>query len=297
MRKTNYKNQIFLKKTEELSKKYKKKVIIYLDILGIKDFTLNQNTSDNELCEVYQILKNIADSFSKDDHLKKFLNFSEEKYSLKIATEDLDFSISILSDSIIISFSENFLFLLPCVLRITRFLQIILIFHGLLARGAVTCNKIYHTKNDTTMLFGKGLVEAYTLESKGDDPIMQIENELWNRYKRMMEKGNLESIFKKNCTTEGDLKFAEQVFCASYKTAFNQKKSESKICYRHFDDLEHTLSQLSERNFIRESNSNDFLSIVDKNIEKFQNNENILGKWQVTKKLIERELDSSRNIL
>jgi hypothetical protein len=160
----------------------------------------------------------------------------------------------------------------------------------------VTCNKIYHTKNDTTMLFGKGLVEAYTLESKGDDPIMQIENKLWNQYKRMME-GNLESIFKKNCTTEGDLKFAEQVFCASSKTAFIEKKSESKICYRHFDDLGHTLSQLSERNFIRESNSNDFLSIVDKNIEKFQNNKNILGKWQVTKKLIERELDSSRNIL
>ncbi len=298
MRKTNYKNQIFLKKTEELSKKYKKKVIIYLDILGIKDFTLNQNTSDNELCEVYQILKNIADSFSKDDHLKKFLNFSEEEYSLKIATEDLDFSISILSDSIIISFSKNFLFLLPWVLRITRFLQIILIFHGLLARGAVTCNKIYHTKNDTTMLFGKGLVEAYTLESKGDDPIMQIENKLWNQYKRMMEKeGELESIFKKNCTTKGDLKFVEQVFFASSKTAFIEKKPENKICYRHFYDLEHTLHQLSENNFIRKSDSNYFLSIVDKNIEKFQNDKNILGKWQVTKKLIEWELDISRNIL
>ena len=37
--------------TKELEKKYKKKVIIYLDILGIKNFTLDKNKTDIELCE------------------------------------------------------------------------------------------------------------------------------------------------------------------------------------------------------------------------------------------------------
>ena len=157
-----YKNSAFHKQVDELEKKYKKKVIIYLDILGIKDFT--DKASDYELCELYCLLKNIADSFSKDYVLKRFLG-EHSQLKIQIKIEDLDFSISILSDSIIISFSKKFLFLLPDFLRITRFLQIILIYNGLLARGAVTCNKIYHTKNDTTMVFGKGLVEAYMLET------------------------------------------------------------------------------------------------------------------------------------
>ncbi|MFT7087178.1 MAG: hypothetical protein ACJAZX_000606 [Rickettsiales bacterium] len=39
MKKTKYKHPTLLQKTAELEKKYRKKIVIYLDIVGIKDFT------------------------------------------------------------------------------------------------------------------------------------------------------------------------------------------------------------------------------------------------------------------
>lgn len=305
-----YKNSAFHKQVDELEKKYKKKVIIYLDILGIKDFT--NKASDYELCELYCLLKNIADSFSadsfsKDNVLKRFLG---EYSQLKI--EDLDFSISILSDSIIISFSKKFLFLLPDFLRITRFLQIILIYNGLLARGAVTCNKIYHTKNDTTMVFGKGLVEAYMLETQGDSPIVQIKTELWNEYKRMIEKkGKLQSIFKENCniedSSEKGLIFAEKVVFYKSEEVFIIDNSTNKIYYNHFCDLKDTLNLISDKRFLGKTNIIKFSSIVNKNIEKYENLsktsdcekqeefKKIVKKWKKTKQLIEYALNKEKS--
>ncbi|MFT7087179.1 MAG: hypothetical protein ACJAZX_000607 [Rickettsiales bacterium] len=242
------------------------------------------------------------EALSKDISQKRFLdNLSDERFQLKIEPKDLDLSISILSDSIIISFSKNFLFILPHILRITRLLQIILIFHDLLSRGAVVCEKIYHTKDDPTMLFGKGLVEAHIIKSNETDPIMRIDNKLWNQYQNLMgNKENLKSKLRNNCICEGDLDFAAEVL-GSGVTAFRDEESENKVYFRHFDNLNWTLERLFKK-FLKKktkgSNIDELMSIVDRNIHNLgeipildekldKERQKKLHKWSVTKYLIE----------
>ena len=138
----------------DLNKKYKKKIVIFLDIMGIKSYT--KSATAEELCKVYLIWENISKNLIKDEVLKNFAKFTDETtYNLEIDVKDLDLNISVLSDSLVMSFSKKYIIFLPWLLRIPRVLQIYLLSKGLLSRGVVIYDKIYQSK-EKSIIFGKG---------------------------------------------------------------------------------------------------------------------------------------------
>jgi hypothetical protein len=129
--------------------RYEDRVVCFLDILGFADHikdTILQDGSDNK-----EYIKNIADAFEIIRYL--------------IGIDDLDElehkEVTQFSDSIVISFplrEESGVF--HTLLEIL-FVQINLVFFGMLCRGAISKGKLIHTDK---MLFGPAFIDAYRLE-------------------------------------------------------------------------------------------------------------------------------------
>ena len=127
-----------------MSKKYDKKVICFLDILGFTNIVYNK--SKEEVETIFNDVSSFAKLILQDTNL-----------------QDSDIQITNFSDSIVISYnldSENQL------VFIIQYLQDMLIHFikiGILIRGAITRGELFHLNNT---VFGSGLIEAYALESK-----------------------------------------------------------------------------------------------------------------------------------
>jgi hypothetical protein len=129
---------------------YEKKVIVYIDLLGFKDFIYftqkTANRKDDKIKAVYDLfrfLTNILDPKSNPHSITKS----------KV--------ISHFSDLIVISFSP---FEFECVYDEIKDIQILianLISSGFFCRGSIIYGEIIHTPE---IIFGPGLIEAYDLE-------------------------------------------------------------------------------------------------------------------------------------
>lgn len=147
-------------------KNYTNKIIIFLDILGIKAFT--EESDDTTLVKLYTDISNLLENPS-----------SEQIGS--------DYVISSLSDSIIISLNDTDIGHLPNVLRIPRIFQnLFLIKYGLLCRGYVCEGKIHHIPGNN-IIFGQGLVKA-AIEEENEDystiPVVRIDKNIITRYEK-----------------------------------------------------------------------------------------------------------------
>jgi len=131
--------------------KYSIEIICFIDILGFRkhiEKTLAEDQSDNEegidkiACALESMKCNSAQSQGPYPVTRKITQFS---------------------DSIVISFNYNDKDSVYYTLVDIQILLIDLVCRGFLCRGGISLGKIIH-KNG--MLFGPGVVDAYTLESK-----------------------------------------------------------------------------------------------------------------------------------
>lgn len=131
--------------------KYSKKIICFIDILGFRKHigkTLAKDQSDNE-----EEIEKIANAL---ESMKCHSAQSQGSYPTNR-------HITQFSDSLVISFDYKDKKSVYYTLVDIQLLLIDLVFRGFLCRGGISLGKIVH-KND--MVFGPGMIDAYTLESK-----------------------------------------------------------------------------------------------------------------------------------
>jgi len=134
--------------------KYENRVVAFIDILGFR--SLIDATTDKDNKDVESNIDNIVGAF-------KAIQETWNEPELSGHTESNSRKVTIFSDTIVVSFriddpGQVFYTLLDIKHLIMR-----LIYRKILCRGAVSIGKFIHTDE---FLFGPGLVESYTLESK-----------------------------------------------------------------------------------------------------------------------------------
>lgn len=157
-------NNLFGNNTEKV--KYTYRFIAFIDILGFKDLVKRKDINDI-LCllKTFQEvgLRYYKDIINKNDPIKNNTQNTGDK-QLNYVTNDRQ--VSIFSDLIVISYSNNRRNIGHTVFELIRdvsSLQSSLLFHGVLIRGGITYDRLYH-KNQ--ICFGDGLIRAYDLETK-----------------------------------------------------------------------------------------------------------------------------------
>ena len=131
--------------------RYKDRVVCFLDILGFTSQirgTIRQDGSDNE-----DSINNLADAFEIVRYLLD-IDKPEERGGMVVTQ---------FSDSIVISFPTDEESGVFNALLGVLWVQINLVLHGMLCRGAVISGKLIHTEK---MLYGPAFIDAYHLESK-----------------------------------------------------------------------------------------------------------------------------------
>lgn len=131
---------------------YEDRIICFIDILGFKEIIYNTFNSDGNT--IKEKIENLENAFSRIRYFLDMDNPNEFSKS-KMVTQ--------FSDCVVISFryseeSEVFYTLLDI-----QHLLINLIYLGIICRGGIVFGKLVHTEK---MIFGPGLIDAYTLESK-----------------------------------------------------------------------------------------------------------------------------------
>ena len=162
-------------KTSFSTDHYEKRLIIFIDIIGFKNFILSNYEVGNE-----KIVKELTHFFQQ--------KVSEGGEWVQEGAQVFKPSFNFFSDSIVISYPLDFLenvieqleeefqlpdpnsmwdaekfLLLNCAVTSATSMQLHALKYGLLTRGCVTIGDIYHKKNTW---YGPGLIEAYTHESK-----------------------------------------------------------------------------------------------------------------------------------
>ena len=157
---------------------YENRFVLFLDILGFKKIVEATYDKDEDIPEeierLYTALKTITKSNSRVSGSKRITQFS---------------------DSIVVSFNDvehhEFTYLLDDI----SYMLFLLVFEGIICRGAVAYGKFYH---DDKYLFGPALVEAYETESKAATyPRVIIDKSVVNIFKEKRKATPKLRSFKK----------------------------------------------------------------------------------------------------
>ncbi len=162
------------KKTFEIKGNIKNSYIAFIDILGFKELV------NNKIDKVIEALSFIE-------------NYCEEFYNIRGIDETNDaksICATMFSDSIVITMEQDDindeLLGLNMFIDFISHLQHSLLLRNVLIRGGITIGEIYHKGN---MVFGKGLQEAYFLESEiSEVPRIILSDSIISFYKTRQEK-------------------------------------------------------------------------------------------------------------
>jgi len=131
-------------KMSDIFKKYEKRVVCFLDILGFKNIV--KYKSINDIKSIFDDINNFSTNIIKDAAILK----------------NDDIQITHFSDSVVISYNVTSQDQLAFIIMNLQSMFIHLLQKEILLRGAITLGELFHS-NDK--LFGPALVEAYELES------------------------------------------------------------------------------------------------------------------------------------
>lgn len=141
-------------------KNYQEKYLAFIDILGFKEIVKQSETPQifEKIIQAFEHLSFIKGHIKEQiDELKK-----SNELILQVVARWQDAKIHTFSDSIFISIPKNE-YGLMVLGEYTSLIYNALFANGFLARGAITKGKIFE---DTDVVFGEGLIEAYELESR-----------------------------------------------------------------------------------------------------------------------------------
>jgi hypothetical protein len=167
--------------------KYKKRLILFIDILGFRDFI--KNTQQNYCDEISDFIS-LINSLHSDLNLNPDTDIRQQMKLLSLENT----SISQFSDSIVIStdaiIPEQFEQLIMDVINIISTGY----YYGFIFRGAITFGEIYHENNS---MFGPGFIRAFDLEQKlAIYPRVVIDNNVFESSNVNFESSCLEGIIK-----------------------------------------------------------------------------------------------------
>lgn len=161
------------------TEKFEHTFVCFLDILGFKD--LVENNKPKELEKIYKILL----QKSVDVTTKFWINGE-----MKTMTAGAELNSLVISDSIVIWTSN------PSPIA---FLKMLVSVHGIMfatmnsgipLRGAISAGQLTVLKSENnTTVFGKGLINAYKLESQQNWSGCIVDNELIEAYRYMTSDG------------------------------------------------------------------------------------------------------------
>ncbi|WP_049629165.1 hypothetical protein [Cellvibrio sp. pealriver] len=138
---------------------YKERYIAFIDVLGFEKSILNIKNEPDSYEKIVTALTNIST-------IRELTQIVRSERSDPNAVKDRekreDLRIQAFSDCIVISTNCNSIGLMA-VTAISALIYRILFTYGFYARGAITKDLLTHSDN---IVFGKGLVQAYSLEQK-----------------------------------------------------------------------------------------------------------------------------------
>lgn len=128
---------------------YENRIVAFIDILGFREIIKSTERNEELFKVVYEALNDIR-------YLSANLNdvTREKEFGRQEALFSDNIVISYLTESPEAEFSLIF---------DAMFLQLCLLYQGVLVRGGITVGRLYHSSN---LIFGPALVRAYELESK-----------------------------------------------------------------------------------------------------------------------------------
>lgn len=265
---------------------YEEKVILFIDILGIKEFS---KRNDGKLVELYSKISNLIESDGALTALRK-LSPGDNMFFNLAELKDLKYTITSLSDSVIISFNPKHIIFLPALVRTIRILQIYLLTKGLLSRGCIITGKIYH-RNDSHVIFGKGLVNAVEEEAKTKDPIVTIHETAICRLNRQISDIKVYRRYAKKGIIGKDAELHMDIIKASIKNIINDAECTPRI--DAFNDIEESLNMLKKHPGNDIACLTDLKALIEKNCsyfyKKYKNScdekyNSIFMKWDFIKK-------------
>jgi len=193
--------------------RYTRAIISYLDILGFRELIETRSAG-----EISQILRILAESVEPGSTFKN---------------EKIQFTK--FSDTVIRSMPEakhyprNFLFELRSILHS----QIALIPRGITVRGAVTIGDIVQSWK---VVYGRGVVRAYELESKKDSPPrIVIDNDALSSVKPAIERNNLTTELDALVRTEDSVCYLD--YLRACEDELNVPEQEYPMFVKHHRDL------------------------------------------------------------
>ena len=124
---------------------YEQRFVVFVDIMGFKYFIESSEENRNLFLVLQQALRSLK-------------SISDERISL----DDIDLRSVVFSDSIIISTRVNPLGMYVLIHQLADLWNQLTVW-GIYVRGAIVQGNLHH---DDSVVFGKGLIEAYELESR-----------------------------------------------------------------------------------------------------------------------------------
>lgn len=128
---------------------YENRIVAFIDILGFSEMIRNSEENEDVFITVHKALEEIR-------NINR--NLQSETREKSLGRQE-----ALFSDNIVISYSTNSPEAEFELIYDAMFLQLCLLYEGVLVRGGITTGKLFHNSN---MIFGPALVRAYELESK-----------------------------------------------------------------------------------------------------------------------------------
>ncbi len=161
-------------------KNYKDSVIIFLDMLGIRNFIKKHEKKNLKFIkQAYEALENIKDYQEK--------RFQDQGIDLDLGVLiSPHYDVSILSDSMVFTLDVKKIELIPSLMRLSQLLTLQLLAQEIPIRGYITIGKCYHDP-ERSILFGGGLIDAYENERKQEYPRILIDDCVFYRLKKIYD--------------------------------------------------------------------------------------------------------------
>jgi hypothetical protein len=170
--------------------KYENRLIAFIDILGFKEIVSSSEKDDSKVEFLYSVLNYLKSWETSESWSSQLVEIEED--AQKKGVENFDIrdktNSTAFSDSIVVSVKvENNVNEMASTLIVNlAYIGAILFEKGILFRGGLTIGNLIHNENGT--VFGKGLIDAYQLESNNAKfPRIVLSDKLLNQLNYPLE--------------------------------------------------------------------------------------------------------------
>lgn len=153
---------------KSLNKKYEKRIVAFIDILGFKEIVRNSEINSSKIELLYTALNFLKNWEIPEKWDLKYIEIEEDAQKKNINNFDIrgKTNTTTFSDSIVVSVKvdNNVNEMISTLVSNLSYIGANLFEKGISFRGAITIGNIIHEENG--IVFGQALIDAYQLETK-----------------------------------------------------------------------------------------------------------------------------------